>query len=60
MHQAFARVLTAADPELSTSQDAEGRRTCTYNKKVMLALSFSPLVHVPEGMAPFDEWYGYV
>ena len=31
-----------------------------YDRRTLLQLSQSEHVHVPEGMASFDEWYGYV
>lgn len=29
-----------------------------YDRKMLLELSYSPLVRAPQGMASFDEWYG--
>ena len=47
--------MAAAEDTMSGMNE---RKDCMYDKKMLLELSYSPLVRAPQGMASLEEWYG--
>lgn len=47
-------------PSDEAAGDAPARTVRLYDRRTLLQLSQSEHVHVPQGMASFEEWYGYV
>jgi len=46
--------------QLEAASEAPVPTARLYDRRTLLQLSQSKHVHVPEGMASFDVWYGYV
>lgn len=54
------RTREAMTQQLEAAAEAPTPVARLYDRRTLLVLSFSEHVHVPKGMASFDEWYGYV
>lgn len=56
--QPSMRCYSRTEPPGEVPQDEDALRV--FDRRTLLKLSRSPLVHRPVDMAPFDQWYGCV